>query len=208
MPSRSSSHSAAKSKGERTREQVIEHAAALFNQLGYANASIADVMQATGLQKGGIYRHFESKQALALEAFDFAIRSLGERFDQALEGKQHAADKLQALVSVYARLPSDPPVPGGCPLLNAAVESDDSDPVLRKRVQKVMRDWQSFVRRIISAGTKCGELRRSLDADEFATTLIAALEGGIMMSKLLGSDAPMQRVCRRLTQAIAEARVG
>ena len=183
-----------KSKGERTREQVIVQAAALFNQLGYANASMSDIMHATGLKKGGIYRHFENKQALALAAFDYSVEELGKRFRQALEGKTHAVDRLQAVIGVYARIPVDPPVPGGCPVLNAAIESDDSDPVIKARVSQVMRDWHAYLRKLVREGQQCQELRESVDADQVATLLIASLEGAIMLSKLQGSPAPMTRV--------------
>src|SRR5690606_3252465 len=85
------------SKGERTREQVIEKAAALFNRVGYQATSISDVMHATGLQKGGIYRHFDSKEALGLAAFDYAVEEMRRRFDTALQGKTHAQKRLEAI---------------------------------------------------------------------------------------------------------------
>ena len=56
------------SKAEKTKENIVKQAAALFNQKGYSGSSISDIMQATGLQKGGIYNHFNSKEELALEA--------------------------------------------------------------------------------------------------------------------------------------------
>src|SRR6478736_6507949 len=91
---------ASATKGERTREQIIESAAAVFNRKGYAGASIADVMEATGLRKGGIYRHFESKEDLAVAAFDFAIERMGERFRVALSGHGTALGKLGAVIGV------------------------------------------------------------------------------------------------------------
>ena len=59
-------------KGERTRQEIIRKAAPIFNQRGYDGAALSDLMRATGLEKGGIYRHFESKQELAGDAFDHA----------------------------------------------------------------------------------------------------------------------------------------
>ena len=56
-------------KGEETRQTIIAKAAPLFNQQGYAGASMADIMAATGLQKGGLYNHFASKDELAVAAF-------------------------------------------------------------------------------------------------------------------------------------------
>ena len=57
-------------KGEQTRQEIIRKAAPIFNQKGYDGAALSDLMRATGLEKGGIYRHFESKEELAGDAFD------------------------------------------------------------------------------------------------------------------------------------------
>ena len=69
-------------KGEQTRREIIRKAAPIFNQKGYNGAALSDLMRATGLEKGGIYRHFESKQELAGEAFDHAWKiAMDARFE-------------------------------------------------------------------------------------------------------------------------------
>ena len=52
-------------KGEATRQDIIRKSAPIFNRKGYSGAALSDLMRATGLEKGGIYRHFESKEELA-----------------------------------------------------------------------------------------------------------------------------------------------
>jgi len=69
-------------KGEQTRQEIIRKAAPIFNQKGYDGAALSDLMRATGLEKGGIYRHFASKEELAAEAFDYAW---GETFDSRID---------------------------------------------------------------------------------------------------------------------------
>jgi len=59
-------------KGAETRRAIIRQAAPIFNRKGFEGAAMSDLMDATGLEKGGIYRHFKSKQQLAAEAFDYA----------------------------------------------------------------------------------------------------------------------------------------
>jgi TetR/AcrR family transcriptional regulator, transcriptional repressor for nem operon len=186
------------SKGERTRAEVVEQAAALFNQHGYQGASISDIMLATGLKKGGIYRHFTSKEELSLEAFHFAAGKLSERFEAALAGKSSARERLRAIVNVYARIPIDPPVPGGCPLLNAAVEADDGNPELRKAAQGVMKGLLQALRGMLRDGQKAGELRRDLDVEASAHVLVAQLEGAVMLARLYGSQAPMRHTLAHL----------
>ena len=189
-------------KGEETRERILLRAARLFNEKGYFGASLADVMSATGLKKGGLYNHFESKENLALEAFDYAISLIAKRLEQALAGKTHARDRLQAIVSIFRNYAADPPVPGGCPIMNTAIESDDAHPALRKRARRAMDQFRDLIRQIVSKGIERKELRARTDPDLTATLLISALEGGIMLSKLYSDPAHLERVANYLSRYI------
>src|ERR1700753_1685032 len=77
----------AMTKGGDTRREIVEKAAPLFNQKGFEGTSLSDLMRVTGLQKGGIYRHFSSKEELAGEAFDYAWQ---KAFERRLEGIDEA----------------------------------------------------------------------------------------------------------------------
>src|SRR6195256_6799324 len=81
-------------KGEQTRRDIVQKAAPLFNQKGYEGTSLSDLMDATGLQKGGIYRHFASKEELALEAFDYSWQ---KAVNGRLEGVQNVPDSVDRL---------------------------------------------------------------------------------------------------------------
>ena len=191
-------------KGEQTREHILEQAARLFNQKGYAGASLADVMEATGLQKGGIYRHFGSKEELAVEAFDYATRLMAARFSEALAGKEKAIDQLDAIIGVYAEIPENPPVPGGCPVMNAAIENDHGNPVLRERVRTAMDGLRALVRRVVSGGVRRGELRPGVDAEQLATIITATLEGAVMLSQLYGDAEHVRRAVEHLREHLRE----
>ena len=190
--------------GEQTRENIIRQAAALFNQQGFAGASMSDIMQATGLQKGGIYRHFESKEALALEAFDYAVQQMAGRFTAALEGRENAVDRLHAVVAVFARLHDDPPVPGGCPMLNTAIESDDGNPALRARARTAMDGLRTLVRQAVRKGIPRNEVRADVDGDELATLMISTLEGGVALSRLYGDGVHLRRAADAMRRYLDE----
>jgi TetR/AcrR family transcriptional repressor of nem operon len=171
---------------ERTREHIVRQAAGLFNRRGFAGASLADIMAATGLQKGGIYGHFRSKEELALEAFDFAVRQMGDRFAAVLEGKPNAIDRLRAIAGAFAEIPENPPVPGGCPMMNAGVENDDGNPAIRDRARTAMEGLRTLIRQTVRKGIARGEVRPDVDGDRVATVMVATLEGGVMLSQLYG----------------------
>jgi TetR/AcrR family transcriptional regulator, transcriptional repressor for nem operon len=186
------------SKAEETKTRIIEQAAVLFNQQGYAGASMSDLMRVTGLQKGGIYNHFRSKDELALAAFDFAAHCIQQKFIGALSGKRHAVDRLIAILSVYEHLLDDPPIQGGCPILNTAVESDDTHPALRQRAQLAMDGWRKLIQRVVAQGIRRGELQATVDADAVATILIATIEGAVMLSKLYGDACYLKQALNYL----------
>ncbi|HEU4558912.1 MAG TPA: TetR/AcrR family transcriptional regulator [Longimicrobium sp.] len=191
--------------GEETRENIIRKAAALFNQHGFAGSSMSDIMAATGLQKGGIYRHFESKEQLAVEALDYAVDQVGRRFAQALEGKTHALDRLGAIVGVFAALHHDPPVPGGCPVMNAGIENDDGNPVLRERARAAMNGLRALVVRVTERGKERGEVRAGVDSDVLASIMICTLEGGVMMSKLYDDEVHVARAAQHVLRYLDES---
>ena len=191
-------------KGEDTKQRILELAAPVFNTKGYAGASLADILAATGLQKGGLYNHFGSKEQLALAAFDWAVDQLNSRWRTSVAGKRNAFDRLMAVVDMFNDYYSNPVVPGGCPILNTAVESDDTNPLLRKRAQEKMDRMRQTVASIMRKGAERGEVRSEPNFDDIAVELIALLEGGIMLSKLYG-DAKYLKTAQARARKIIES---
>ncbi|HNP74579.1 MAG TPA: TetR/AcrR family transcriptional regulator [Kouleothrix sp.] len=193
------------SKGEQTREMIVARAAPLFNRQGYAGASMADIMRATGLEKGGIYNHFASKNDLALAAFDYSIGLVKQRFARALDGKRHAIDRLHAIIAVFREMIDDPIVPGGCPVMNTAIEADDTHPELSAHARLAMSDWFAMTRRVVAKGVERGELRAGAEPEAVATLMISTLEGAIMLSRLYGDPAHIHRAIAHLEWYIDSA---
>jgi TetR/AcrR family transcriptional repressor of nem operon len=183
------------SKGEATRQRIIAQAAPLFNQRGYKGCSLSDIMEVTGLEKGGIYRHFESKEELAAEAFDFAWTTT---FALRTHGLDSIADPIDRLKQYIARFGTRSSIPGGCPLLNTAIDSDDGNPVLRERVRKALRTWQATLRKILEEGIAQGTIHPNLDTEDVTNHIIASLEGGMVISRLERNDIALRSARRHL----------
>ena len=192
-------------KGEQTRELILERAAQLFSRQGYFGSSMSDIMQATGLEKGGIYNHFSTKDDLALEAFDYAFGLLWGRIEREMAGKAHAVDQLLGLVSAFRSLIKEPLLAGGCPLLNTAVEADDAHPALRRRARQAMTRLRELIQGIVARGIAAAEVRAEVDGATLATLLIATMEGAVMLSKLYRDPAHMTRAADHLTRYIETA---
>ncbi len=188
------------SKGEETREMILLQAAQVFNRKGFFGASMADIMEATGLEKGGIYNYFQSKDDLALQAFDYAVDLMREEYAAAIKGKLNALDRLQAIFGVFRHVAvGSSPIHGGCPVLNTAAESDDAHPALRERARDAMQELNDFLARIVQRGVERGEIHFDADPHEVASLLYATLEGAIMVTKLSGDAAHIDRAIDHLT---------
>jgi len=173
-------------KGERQRQWILTQAAHVFSVRGYMGASMDDLTHATGLTKGGIYHYFGSKDALALEAFDFAADLVYARFDTMAAATSDPLRRLLIVAELFRSLIDDPVVKGGCPILNAAVEVDDTNPALCARVRQRMAGWRDRVCAIVQQGKTQGVFRADVIPETVATVAIATMEGAIMMSKLYG----------------------
>lgn len=183
------------SKGDQTRQRIIAEAAAIFNQRGYEGCSIQSIMEATGLEKGGIYRHFESKEELAAEAFDYAWTVASTRRHQNLEAISNPADRLKQHIANFVTRSG---LPGGCPLLNTAVDSDNGNPVLRDRVRKALRNWKTMLRTIIEEGMTSGTIRAGIDPCAAANRIVGGLEGAMLISRIERSDQALRQALHDL----------
>ena len=189
------------SKGEETRKRIISRTAELLNTQGYLGTPVSEIMRVAGLQKGGIYRHFESRAELTREAFEFAFARMRDRLLAAFEGTQSATEKLFALLDVARRNMQDEACAGGCPIMNLAVESDDADPELRKLARDAMGRLIGLVERVIGDGIKQGEFAAG-DARERAIWMVAGIEGAVLLTNLYKDHKYMEAVLGHLGRSV------
>jgi TetR/AcrR family transcriptional repressor of nem operon len=164
---------------------------------GVAAASMSDVTAACELERGGVYNHFSSKDELSLAAFDYAAQLVRKRLVDAAEAERDPVRKIDAMIAVYRNVAQNPLLPGGCPLLNAAIEADDTNPPLRNRVRKAMSGWRTLLVRAVEEALAAKQLA-PVDPEAFASIVIAALEGGIMLSSLYRDPTHMHAVVDHL----------
>ena len=177
-------------KGELTRQRIVEAAAPIFNERGFAGCSMQDVMDVTGLEKGGLYRHFASKEELAAEAFSFALNQVVKIRTGDLGHLDGSVEKLRYIVERFVETPS--PLRGGCPLMNTAIDADDGNAVLRDLAKKAIRDWKSRLEKIVADGMRAGEIRKGTQPRRVSNTLVATLEGALMICRVEGNKQPLK----------------
>jgi AcrR family transcriptional regulator len=185
-----------------TKGTILHHAAGLFNLQGYKATSISDITEATGYTKGAIYRHFKNKEKLEEQSLVYLTEIMFEKLRIQIKEYETASDKLKAIIYFFESYVTKPPIKGGCPLLNVAIEADDNSPHLRKRAHTILNVLKESIIVILDNGIKFGQLKKDIDKEYYATVIIASLEGAIMMSKLSRTNHDIGMVIRHLEATI------
>jgi TetR/AcrR family transcriptional regulator, transcriptional repressor for nem operon len=193
-------------KSERTRQFIIEKTAPLFNKKGYEGTSLSDLSRATGLTKGALYGNFSDKEAIAQEAFRYSIAKVREMVKHEVDEVRTCKQQLMAVFDFFARYVFDPPVPGGCPLLNSAIDADDHTLFMRKIVARELMLTVDFLEGLLEKGIALGEFKKDIRSRELAYTFFCSIEGALMFARVERSREPMDIIvqhCNKLVDQIS-----
>ena len=171
-------------KAEKTRNYIVEKTAPIFNMKGYAGTSLNDITVATGLTKGSIYGNFSNKDEVALAAFDYNLNNNVSKIEAEMSNQVSIKGKLLVYVSIYQTFIVGAVSQGGCPILNTAIDADDTHPALREKALKAVLSWKNRIIKLVEEGISNQEIKAENNPEQIALTVIAMIEGGIMISRL------------------------
>lgn len=174
------------SKAERTRSFIIEKTSSLFNTKGFAGTSMNDITEATGLTKGSIYGNFKNKDEVALSVFENNSAKMQKLIASEISKKKTCRDKLLAYPEMYESNYLGGALEGGCPILNTAIEADDTHVELKEAASRAFTEWKDKIAAIIKAGIENKEFKSTTHPDEIAVNILASIEGMVMISRLTG----------------------
>jgi AcrR family transcriptional regulator len=189
-------------RGSLTRERIIEKAAELFNSLGFAGVSLSDLMNATGLKKGGIYNHFKSKEEIRIQAFQHMISDVRAEVLAAIQDKTTAKDQLIGIIEFFRNYALNPVIKGGCPLLNAMVDADNTDSDFQKSVNLAVDGLIREIAEIVRTGIENGEFRQGVDPQKTSVVILSSIEGGVAISRNYTQDQHMNIVTDHLIEYV------
>lgn len=184
-------------KAERTKQFIIETAAPIYNQKGISGANIDDVLDATKLTKGCLYGHFENKEDLSLQVIDYMIENNSKKLLSMISKEKTAKRKIFNYFDFYKN-PIETHIKGGCPLINMAVESDDNFPRVKEKIAEVFRQGQNMFVEILKQGIQNGEFSNELLPEIYAFKAVAAIEGAVVMCRIMNTAKPMQGLIKSL----------
>jgi AcrR family transcriptional regulator len=193
-------------KAEKTKQLILEKAAPVYNAKGISGTGIDDILEATGFTKGAVYSHFINKEDLSLQTADYLLKKIVYGIDQAMMREKTSKGKIFAYMN-FNKLPLNTYIDGGCPIFNMAVESDDNHANIKKRVGSVVEVSVDTFAEILQTGINNGEFSKKLDPMAFAFKMFSAVEGGIVLCRVMNTNSPMKSLIKSLKDELNQYEV-
>jgi TetR/AcrR family transcriptional repressor of nem operon len=166
------------SKGELTRQHIIDKSMQLLSVQGYFNTSIAGIIKATGLTKGGLYGHFRNKEEIWYAVYDECVRIWKGIVFQGVRDINDPLARLERVIDNSLKNYLGGGVfEGGCFLFNSLVELAGQSSAMSGHVLKGFRDFAALLRQWLEEARQQGRLRDGLSPDEVADFLVISLNG-------------------------------
>jgi|GEM_PF-164484 len=170
-------------KGNKTRDSILKTTRELYVKKGFQNTSISEVISATGVKKGNLYYHFESKEALGLAVLIDAKTEFLELIPRSFKGKTPIQKIKNSIKTIFEMMEKTNFV-GGCLFGNTALEMSDNNPRFSCIIKEVFTNWWGLIEEQLIEAQMLGFLDKTLSTTKIAKLIIASIEGGIMLSRV------------------------
>lgn len=134
-------------KGEATRVRILDEAARQAAVRGLSVVSLNDVAEAVGLSKSGLFKHFESKEAMQLAVLEATLERFTDYVWQPASALPPGRDRLEAIFQRWIEWSEVENAEGGCLLMSAGAELDDQPGPLRDLLQAQQQRWSRTLQR-------------------------------------------------------------
>ena len=170
-------------KGEKTRAHVIKEARKLIVEKGFKNTSINEIIAATRVKKGAMYFHFANKEELGFSVLLDAKEEFFNFLDISFIGDS-PYEKVENFFHSLLEQQENAHFVGGCLFGNTALEMSDSNERFASLINEVFTEWIKILTNVLEDAQNCGQINSKLNAKKMAHTIVATLEGGIMMARV------------------------
>ena len=181
------------SRGEITRQQILDHAVALASKVGLGGMTIGTLAESLNLSKCGLYAHFQSKEALQLKTLEAGAEKFIDTVVRPALKAPRGEPRLRALFENWCRWPEESSLQGGCLFVQVAAEYDDISGPVRDMLVRLQKDWLDVLVNAVRATVNEGHFRADVDAEQFAYELYGVMLMFHHSARLLGDPKAEQR---------------
>lgn len=183
-------------------EEALEKAMDVFWQKGFKSASIADLIERTGINRGSLYNAFGGKQQLFVKA----LRKY-DRDRQAMLAELEVLDDPKKAIAMFFDIVVDRTVADqnckGCFLINTALEISTHDNEVKEIVTNGVKEIEAFFRRSIEVGQARGEIPKGLNPEATARTLLALIVAIRVLGRGVLEEAALHTIADEVKRLIA-----
>lgn len=186
------------------KEKIVYEALRLFSTKGFMATSTADIIQAAGTSKGGLYNHFINKERLFFEALSQARKIWRERNLAGVDQIPRPVDKLKQILANYRDryLADSEYFPGGCLFVNLTVELSDQRPHLAEAVNDGFSRFKAMLKRLLGEERAAGTLKTEVDIDKVVEMIFSGLLGACVMYTSDKSKENLNRTINTLIEYV------
>jgi TetR/AcrR family transcriptional repressor of nem operon len=181
-------------KGERTRARIVEKAAALIHERGVAGTTLEDVKVAAEVSGSQLYHYFPDKDELVQAVIDYQADAIVNRNRRALSTTD-GVETWRNMVITAAKLTE---AKGGCPLGSLGGQLAESDPEARALIAAGFDQWAAAIADGLRSLHADGKLPPGIDPDDLAVTLLATLEGALLLAQVHRDTRPIETAVNTL----------
>ena len=181
-------------KGARTRARIVEAAAALIHERGVAGTTLEDVKVVAEVSGSQMYHYFPDKDDLVQAVIDYHADGIVSRNRQVLGG----ADGVEAWRKMVITAAKRTKAKGGCALGSLVGQLAESDPEARALIASGFDRWGAAIGEGLRSVHAEGKLPSDVDPDDLAITLLATLEGGLLLAQAQRSTRPFETAINTL----------
>jgi AcrR family transcriptional regulator len=194
------------SKGQETRDAILETALRLASQVGLEGLTIGRLAEELELSKSGLFAHFRSKEALQVQTLERAAERFTDIVIRPALATPRGLGRLRALFDLWLRWPRAVPQSAGCIFVAAAVELDDQPGPARNVLTRLQREWLETLATVVRGCVESGELRKNVAPEQIAFELYGVMLSFHHASRLLRDDTAELHARRAFDRLIASAR--
>ncbi len=178
-------------KGEATRERIVAAASRLMHERGVARTSTDDVRTAAGVSSSQLYHYFTDKMSLVRAVIAYQTHAVLGAQKQFL-GRLDSMDALRRWRDLLVGIQRELHCEGGCPLGTLSSELSEMSPQARADLQASFDRWEDGIRSGLQAMYDRGEFSRDVDPNRLATAILAAVQGGLLLTQVHRNTAPLE----------------
>jgi len=192
------------SKGEATRQAILDKATAVASRDGLGGLTIGKLADELELSKSGLFAHFGSKESLQVAVLENAAARFVEIVVKPALRAPRGEARLQSIFDHWAEWPKKSRLPGGCVFVAAAAELDDQPGPARELLVKQQRDFLGLLATTAKGAVGEGQFRKDLDVEQLAHDFYSVMLGFHHAYRLL-KDPRAEARARRAFAALLDA---